>query len=92
MCPPNNHLTNQAEKAIDTWECQFLAGLRGVDPKSPLNLWWGLLPQATETLNILHRSWINPRLSAEDQLNGAFNYKRKPVSPPGKKLLIHETL
>ena len=34
---------------------------------------------------------INPRLSEEAQLNGAFNYNRILMDPPGTKLLIHET-
>ena len=60
LCPPNDHLINQAEKAINTWKCHFLAGLSGVDPNSPLHLWCRILPQATQTLNLLRRSRINP--------------------------------
>ena len=67
ICPPNDHRTNQAEKAIDTCKCHFLAGLSGLDPNSPLHLWCRLLPQATQTVNLLRRSRINPRLSAEAQ-------------------------
>jgi hypothetical protein len=36
-------------------------------------------------------SRINPRLSAEAQLNGAFDYNKTPLAPPGMKVLIHET-
>ena len=39
LCPPNDHRTNQAEKAIDTWKCHFLAGLSGVEPNHPLHIW-----------------------------------------------------
>ena len=39
LCPPNNHSTNQEEKAIGTWKCHFLAGLSGVDLNSPLHIW-----------------------------------------------------
>ena len=91
LFPPNDHRTNQAEKAIDTWKCHFLAGLSGVDPNFPLHHWCRLLPQATQTLNLLRRSRINPRLSAEAQLNGEFDYNRTPMAPPGTKVLIHET-
>ena len=38
LCPPNNHLTNQAEKAINAWKCHLLAGLSGIDPNFPLRL------------------------------------------------------
>ena len=47
------------------------------------------LPQATQTLNLLRRSRINPQLSAEAKLNGAFDYNRTPMAPPGTKVLIH---
>ena len=47
LCPPSNHRTNQADKAIDTWKCHFLAGLSGVDPSFPLRIWCRLLPQST---------------------------------------------
>ena len=60
LCPTNNHRTSQAEKAIDTWKCQLIAGLSGVDPNFPLHIWFRLLPQATQTLNLLRRSRINP--------------------------------
>ena len=65
LCPPNGHHTNQSEKAIDTWKCHFLEGLSGADPSFPMHLWDRLLPQATQTLNLLRRSGINPRLSTE---------------------------
>ena len=60
LCPPNDHHTNQAEKAINTWKCHFLAGLSEVDPNFPLHLWCHLLHQATQTLKLLRRSRINP--------------------------------
>ena len=73
MCPPNDNRTNQAETLIDTWKCHFLTGLSWVYPNLPLRQWCSLLPQATQTLNLLHRSWIKPRLSAEAQLNRVFD-------------------
>ena len=92
LCPINDHHTNQSDKAIDTWKCHFLACLSGFDPNSPLHLWCCLLPQATQTLNLLRRSQINPRLSAEAQLNGVFDYNRTSMAPPGTKVLIHKIL
>ena len=35
LCLPNDHCKNQAEKAIDTLKCQFLAGISGVYPSFP---------------------------------------------------------
>ena len=89
LCP---HHTNQAEKSIYTWKCHFLAGLSGVDPNFPLHIWCRLLPQATQTLKLLHISWIKPRLSAVAQLNRAFDYNRTPMASPGTKVHIHDYL
>ena len=65
LCLPNYHCTNKAEKAIDAWKCHFLVGISGLHPNFPLHLWCRLLPQVTQTLNLLHRYRINPLLSAE---------------------------
>ena len=73
LCPPNGHHTNQEEKSIYTCEFHFLARISWVDPNSPLHLWCCLLPQDIQTLNLLHRSRINPRSSVEDQLTGVFD-------------------
>ena len=69
LVPPNVHRTNAAEKAIGTFKDHFIAGLSTVDPNFPLHLWCRLLEQAETTLNLLQASRINPRLSAEAQLN-----------------------
>ena len=42
-------------------------------------------------MNLLRPSRINPRLSAEAQLNGAFDFNRTPLTPPGTKALIFES-
>ena len=42
------------------------------------------------TLNLLRTSRINPRLSAEEQLNGIFNFNRTPIGPLGTRVVVHE--
>jgi hypothetical protein len=49
-----------------------------------------LLPQCLLTLNFLRRSRINPQLSAQAQINGAFDFNCTPLAPPGTMVLIHE--
>ena len=49
LCPPNNHHSNQSEKAIDIWKCHLLAGISGVNPNFPMHLWCRLLRQSTLT-------------------------------------------
>lgn len=41
-------------------------------------------------MNLLPSSRINPRLSAEEHMNGVFNYNRTPLAPLGIKVLVHE--
>lgn len=43
------------------------------------------------TLNLLYGSCINPLLSAQAQLHGAFDFNRTPLGSLGTKVLIHET-
>jgi hypothetical protein len=90
LVPPHNHRRNAAEKAIGTWKDHFIAGLSSsLDPNFPMHLWCQLIPQATTTLNLLRQSHINPRLSAEAQLNGAFDFNKTPLAPPGTRV-VHE--
>ncbi len=81
---------NSSERAIRTFKDHFIAGLSGTDPDFPLHLWDQLLPQALITLNLLRGSKINPRLSAQAQLHGAFDFNCKPLAPAGTRVLIHE--
>ena len=41
-------------------------------------------------LNLLHPSRLNPRLSVEAQLKGAFDFNRMPLAPPGTRDVVHE--
>ena len=91
LVPPYMHRVNAAEKAIDTFKNHFIAGLASLDPQFPMHLWCRLLPLATTTLNLLRPSRVNPRLSAEEFLNGVFDYNKTPIAPPGCKVLVHET-
>jgi hypothetical protein len=90
LVPPYLHHTNAAEKAIGIYKDHLIAGLSSCDPSFRMHLWDRLLPQATLTLNLLRFSRINPRLSAEAQLNGAFDFNRTPLAPPGTRVLVYE--
>ena len=74
LVPPHLHRTNSAERAIKTFKDHMIDVITRCDPVFPLHLWDPLLPQATLTLNLLQLSRINPRLPAEAQLNGAFDF------------------
>ena len=91
LVPPHLHRTNSAERAIQTFKDHLIDGITSCDPDFPLHLWDSLLAQAILTFNLLRLSRINPRLSAEAQLNGAFDFNITPLAPPGKKSLIYES-
>jgi hypothetical protein len=90
LVPPRQHRRNAAERAITTWKDHFVATLATTDLAFPLHLWCRLIDQASTTLNLLRQSWINPPLSAEAQLNGAFDYNKTPFAPPSTRVVIHE--
>ena len=90
IVPPHLHRRNSAERAIQTFKNNFIAGLASVNKKSPIHLWCRLLPHCLLTLNLLRPSRINPKLSAYAQLYGAFEFNRTPLAPPGTKIIIHD--
>jgi hypothetical protein len=91
LVPPYDHRQNAAKCAICIWKDHFVARLARLTPHFPMHLWCQLIDQCTQTLNLMQPSRINPRLSTEGQLNGAFNYNKTPLAPPGTKVLIYET-
>jgi hypothetical protein len=90
LVPPGVHRRNAAERAIQTFQNHFIAILCGTDHDFPLHLWDQLLPQALLTLNLLHGSRLNQKLSAWSHMNGPCNYNRTPLAPPGTRVLVHE--
>ena len=78
-----------------TFKNHFVAILCGTDPDFPLHIWDRLLPQALLTLNLLRASRINPRLSANAQLHGAFNARHSVSSTPKSlcmRILLSEAI
>ena len=84
-------ILNEAENAIVTFRDRFLAGMCSVHPNFPMHLWYCLILLATTTLNLLRPLRIKPNLLFEALLNGAFNYNKTLLAPPGTKVLRHET-
>jgi len=90
LVPPHIHCHNTTECAICTFKNHFIAGLCSTDAQFAIHLWDCLLPQAKLTLNLLHRAYINPSLSAWAQLHGAFDFNRTLIAPPGIQVIIHK--
>ena len=87
---PNNHRVNAAERAIQTFKNHFISGLCTTDSDFPLQLWDQLAEQAQDTLNLLRTSRQDPSKSAYEALNGAYNFNKWPMTPPGTKAVIWE--
>ncbi len=90
LVPPHMHRRNAAERAIRTFKNHLVTGLCSTDDAFPLHLWDRLLPQATQTLNMLRPSRRNPHLSAYTVLEGVFDFNKTPMAPPGTKVILHE--
>ena len=90
FAPAGTHRRNRAERAIQTFKKHFIAGLLGVDNNFPMHLWDLLLPQCDITLNMLRASRVHPKISANDALNGTFNFNATPLAPLGCKVVVHE--
>jgi hypothetical protein len=89
LVPPHDHRHNRAKKAIQTFKDHFVAILCGTDKEFPLHLWDLLLPQAKNTLNMLHPSQITPTMSAYTYLWGQHDYNSNPFVPLGCKVEAH---
>ena len=90
LVPPNMHWTNESKNSTIAFKDHFIAGLETVPPQLTLHLWCRLIPLATTTLNLLHPSHINPRLSEDKILNGTFDYNRTTFTPPQKNVVVNE--
>ena len=53
IVPADIHRQNEAERVIGTWGNHFLVALSSIDDEFTNNLWYQLLYQAEQTLNIL---------------------------------------
>ena len=62
-----------------------------MDPDFPKYMWDNLLVQIELTINILRQANLNPRMSAWEYYNGAFDYSATALGPLGCKIIIHNT-
>jgi hypothetical protein len=87
---PHNHRVNAIEWTIATFKEHFVATLATMDMLCPLQLWDRLLPQVKLTLNLLRFCCWDPKVSANQELYGAFNYNKMPLAPLGTKALVFD--
>ena len=90
LVPPHLHCTNAVERTIQTYKDHLGAGLNSCGPNFSLHIWYRLIPHANLKLNLLRPSRLNTRLSVEAQLNGAFDYNRTSLAPPGTRVVVYK--
>ncbi len=90
LVPPHKHRANAAEQAIATFKEHFIAALATVDQLCSLQLLDEFLPQVELTLNMLRFSRRNPKISANQEVYGSFNFNKTPLAPLGTKVLIYD--
>ncbi len=90
LVPPHNHRANAAEQAIATFKEHFIAALATVNKLCPLQLWDEFLPKVELTLNVLCFSCCNPKISANQEVYGAFDFNKTQLAPLGMKALIYD--
>jgi hypothetical protein len=83
------HHQNRAEHTIHTFKDHFLAILAGIDSTFPPYIWDLLLPQAENTLNLLHQATFNPRISVWEFFQGPFDFNKMLLGTVGCRILIH---
>ena len=79
----HNHRANIAERMIETGKHHFISGIAGIDENFSINQGDRLVPQTQRTLNMLRLCRINPKLSADDFLEGKHDYNAVPFPPLG---------
>ena len=89
LVPPHVHRRNAVERAISTYKNHLLAILAGADKEYPVSEWDRFLPQCEMTLNLLHNSRVNPKLSFYAYLFGNFDFNKTPLAPLGTKVVVH---
>lgn len=88
--PPNMHRRNTAERCIRTSVNHIISMLSGTDPSFPLHLWDKLFAQGELTLNLMRASRSNPKVSAWEEVCGAFDFNATPLAPVGMRIVAHE--
>jgi hypothetical protein len=95
LAPPNIDWCKAAKGAIQIFKNHFMGACRlcTSDKHFLMQLWLEqIIPQAIITLNPLHTSRLDPRLSAYAHLNGTFDFNRMSLlAPLGTHVVIHKT-
>ncbi len=89
LVPPHNHQVNAAKCAIITFKEHFITGL-SVNKNCPLQLWDEFMYQVELTLNLLCFSRHDPSKSANEEVQGPYDFYLTPIMPIGTKGLVYD--
>jgi hypothetical protein len=89
LVPPDNHRSNLAERAIQTFKHHFISILSGVDDEFLLSLWCTLLEQTELTVNLLRQPNVAPIISAFAHVHSQHDYMKKPFALIGCAVQVH---
>ena len=90
-CPPSQHRTLRAERAIRTFKNHAISTFCTTSKLFPTVIWDLLLPQILLCLNHLTPFAPNPAVSAYAGIHGGqHDFRAHPIAPAGTRILIHD--
>ena len=89
LVPSNNHRALKAERQMRTAKDHLISVWATASPEFPMRM-WDHTEQPEKVLNMMRGSNINPRISAYEQLRGAYNWSKYPLAPFGMRICAYE--
>ena len=74
-----------AERSIQSFKNNFIAGLRIGDEKFPTILCYYLFSQDQDSLNLLRKSQVNPQIKSYQILEGTYEFNRHTWALPATR-------
>ena len=92
LVPPDIHMRNASERAIQNFKAHCLYILSRIAPDFPKFLWDHLLPYSEMTQIFLRKSTLDPTKSTLEFFNTPFDYAATPLGPFGCRIIIHKKI
>ena len=90
--PPEDHRSNRAERAIQSFKNYFISVLATIDTSFPMAHWDELLLQTELTLSLLRPFAGNTKISSYQGIHGIpYDWLAHPMAPAGTKIKIYDS-
>jgi len=90
--PPEDHRSNRAERAIQSFKNHFISILATIDDTFPMAQWDELLLQTELTLSFLRPFAGNTKISSYQGIHGVpYDWLAHPMAPAGTKVKIYDS-